>query len=128
MWAYIGDGLQQVVNVPENGRRFQRVCSLQLLGSRFNHVATRTSIHCIIPRLNMTKPGVTRNSLRVMVVCCRSLRTDLQCNLLSPWDCRYLELFDHAAGSRSWQHRSSGALRAQQAAGSRVQTLIGFLW
>lgn len=45
VWAYIGDGLQQVVNVPENGRRFQRVCSLQLLGSRFNHVATRTSIH-----------------------------------------------------------------------------------
>lgn len=31
----------------------------------------------------MTKPGVTRNNLRVMVVCCRSLRTDLPCNLLS---------------------------------------------
>lgn len=44
------------------GDRFKEF--VHYIGGRFNHVATRTST-CIIPRLNMTKPGVTRNNLRV---------------------------------------------------------------
>ena len=76
---YIGDGFQRVVNVPENGRRFQRVCSLQYLGGRFNHVATRTT--CFVPM--WPKPTGMSNNLRIMVMPCRILKTCLQCNFLS---------------------------------------------
>ena len=69
MFQKMGDGFKEFVHY-----------SIQVVASI---MWRQEPLHCIIPSLNMTKPGVTRNNLRVMVVCSRSLRTDLQCNLLS---------------------------------------------